>query len=128
MLWRNPRPACIRRPAQQVSTLLRIMVDTAAPPQRLAVLEREIINEPIVTSEQRDHLMDRLLSVLTKADLVVLRDRAFDRQNASASSPFLWDIPQHDYVQWNGIGANGGVGPLGRTPEKSSGSFQSTRL
>ena len=33
----------------------------------------------------------------------------FNAPDAPVSYPFLWDIPQHDYVQWNGIGANSGV-------------------
>jgi mono/diheme cytochrome c family protein len=52
-----------------------------------------------------------------------LRDRIFNPPNAPVSYPFLWDIPQHDYVQWNGIGANGGVGPIGRNAGEVIGVF-----
>ncbi|MGZ8165452.1 MAG: di-heme-cytochrome C peroxidase [Methylobacter sp.] len=40
--------------------------------------------------------------------------------NAPVSYPFLWDTPQHDFVQWNGVASNnsggqrGFLGPLGR--------------
>ncbi|MFZ1430984.1 MAG: di-heme-cytochrome C peroxidase [Geminicoccaceae bacterium] len=46
--------------------------------------------------------------------------------NAPVSYPALWDTPQHDYVQWNGIGANNrplGLGPLGRNTGEVLGVF-----
>lgn len=49
--------------------------------------------------------------------------------NAPVSYPFLWDTPQHDFVQWNGVGNNnpGGVmgflGPLGRNTGEVLGVF-----
>jgi hypothetical protein len=41
------------------------------------------------------------------------------------SYPFLWDIPQHDYVQWNGIASNAGLGPIGRNTGEVIGVFGS---
>lgn len=32
--------------------------------------------------------------------------------NAPVSFPFLWDTPQHDFVQWNGSAPNAGSGPI----------------
>ena len=46
--------------------------------------------------------------------------------NAPVSYPFLWDTPQHDFVQWNGVGDNGsafGLGPLGRNTGEVLGVF-----
>jgi hypothetical protein len=46
--------------------------------------------------------------------------------NAPVSYPFLWDTPQHDFVQWNGVGDNGsplGLGPLGRNTGEVIGVF-----
>ncbi len=49
--------------------------------------------------------------------------------NAPVSYPFLWDTPQHDFVQWNGVGNNnpGGIigflGPLGRNTGEVLGVF-----
>jgi mono/diheme cytochrome c family protein len=100
---------------------LQAALDGALPPDQVAALVAKM--SPVITSKERDHLMDRLLAVLTESDLVVLRDRVFNRPNAPASYPFLWDIPQHDYVQWNGIGANAGVGPLGRNTGEVIGVF-----
>ncbi len=46
--------------------------------------------------------------------------------NAPVSYPFLWDTPHHDFVQWNGIAGNtgvGGLGPLGRNGSEVLGVF-----
>jgi hypothetical protein len=51
--------------------------------------------------------------------------------NAPVSYPFLWDTPQHDFVQWNGIADNGsgaGVGPLGRNTGEVVGVFASVKV
>lgn len=34
--------------------------------------------------------------------------------NAPTSYPYIWDTPQHDYVEWNGSQSNSGVGSLAR--------------
>ncbi len=34
--------------------------------------------------------------------------------NAPTSIPYIWDTPQHDYVEWNGSQSNTGVGALAR--------------
>jgi hypothetical protein len=49
--------------------------------------------------------------------------------DAPVSYPFLWDTPQHDYVQWNGVGENhlnekgGFLGPLARNVGEAMGVF-----
>jgi len=46
--------------------------------------------------------------------------------DAPVSYPFLWDTPHHDFVQWNGIAGNtgvGGLGPLGRNASEVLGVF-----
>ncbi len=54
--------------------------------------------------------------------------------NAPVSYPFLWDTPQHDFVQWNGVGNNnpggpkGFLGPLGRNTGEVLGVFASFQL
>ncbi len=54
--------------------------------------------------------------------------------NAPVSYPFLWDTPQHDFVQWNGIGSNnpggskGFLGPLGRNTGEVLGVFATFQL
>lgn len=54
--------------------------------------------------------------------------------NAPVSYPFLWDTPQHDFVQWNGVGNNnpggpkGFLGPLGRNTGEVLGVFAKFEL
>ena len=43
--------------------------------------------------------------------------------NAPVSYPFLWDTPQHDKVQWNGVAENKGLGALGRNVGEVLGVF-----
>jgi len=78
--------------------------------------------KPVLNAESRDRLLDRL-AMLPDSIRKQLRDAAFPSPNAPVSYPFLWDIPQHDYVQWNGIGANAGVGPIGRNTGEVIGVF-----
>jgi hypothetical protein len=42
---------------------------------------------------------------------------------APVSYPCLWDTPQHDFVQWNGVVDNKGLGPLGRNVGEVLGVF-----
>ena len=100
---------------------LREILTGALPlEQSQALLEKM---KPVLTSKNRDHLMERLVALLSIDQRRALRDRVFNPPNAPVSYPFLWDIPQHDYVQWNGIGANGGVGPIGRNAGEVIGVF-----
>ena len=51
--------------------------------------------------------------------------------NAPVSYPHLWDTPQHDFVQWNGIADNAlavGLGPLGRNTGEVVGVFASVEV
>ena len=54
--------------------------------------------------------------------------------NAPVSYPFLWDTPQHDFVQWNGVGNNnpgglkGFLGPLERNTGEVLGVFATFSL
>ena len=58
-----------------------------------------------------------------RAIISTFRNGIYNYANAPVSYPFLWDIAQHDYVQWNGISANAGVGPLGRNVGEVIGVF-----
>lgn len=59
----------------------------------------------------------------SQTDLLRFRDAVFNPPNAPVSYPFLWDIAQSDYVQWNGLAANAGPGPLGRNAGEVIGVF-----
>ena len=38
----------------------------------------------------------------------------FNEPDAPTSFPYLWDTPQHDYVEWNGSQSNSDIGALAR--------------
>lgn len=47
----------------------------------------------------------------------------FNSPNGPVSHPSLWDTPQHDFVQWNGVGDNEAKGPLDRNVGEALGVF-----
>jgi hypothetical protein len=77
----------------------------------------------VLSDQQRDHVVERIAKVLTPKQQLRLRNRIYNTPDAPVSYPFLWDIAQHDYVQWNGLGANAGVGPIGRNSGEVIGVF-----
>jgi hypothetical protein len=77
----------------------------------------------VLTGKQRDHLLFRILQILPVKAQLALRDKIFHPPDAPVSYPFLWDIAQHDYVQWNGIAENAGLGPIGRNAGEVIGVF-----
>jgi len=82
--------------------------------------------QPVLSDENRDQMLEWLLAnVKDMNKLKELRGKVFNSANAPVSYPFLWDIPRHDYVQWNGIGANAGAGPIGRNTGEVIGVFGS---
>jgi len=68
-------------------------------------------------------IYNRLLHAATQDD-------PFNRNpsNAPVNYPALWDTPQHDFVQWNGIGDNYKAGALGRNVGEVLGVFGSVDL
>lgn len=89
--------------------------------------------EGILTTPDRDLIVRRSIKALTSQGMTeeqavrtlskAAKDYIFISANAPVSYPFLWDIPQHDFVQWNGIGANAGLGPIGRNTGEVIGVF-----
>lgn len=62
-------------------------------------------------------IYNRILAHLTPSET------NFNPANAPVSYPYLWDTPQHDFVQWNGVGDNELAGPLGRNTGEALGVF-----
>lgn len=81
------------------------------------------LDDSIITNDEFGHLFEKLQPLLTPRQFLKIRDEIFIKPNAPVSYPFLWDIAQHDYVQWNGIAANAGVGPIGRNAGEVIGVF-----
>ncbi|NQZ06931.1 MAG: ribonuclease E [Algicola sp.] len=77
----------------------------------------------IISGKDFDNLYKRLQPLLTVRQQLKLRNSIFNSPDAPVSYPFLWDTPQHDYVQWNGIAANASVGPVGRNVGEVLGVF-----
>ena len=97
------------------------------PEQVNAVLEG--INETIIGDVQFALIIDRLASSegkfpgLNQRDQLRVRNAIFNEADAPVSYPFLWDITHSDYVQWNALASNAGVGPLGRNTGEVIGVF-----
>lgn len=86
-------------------------------------LLKELKVKSVLSAEDRDHVELQLVTLLNADQQRALRNQLFNSPNAPVSYPFLWDIPQHDFVQWNGIGGNSGAGPLGRNTGEVIGVF-----
>ncbi|MCK5667940.1 MAG: hypothetical protein KAI15_02555 [Gammaproteobacteria bacterium] len=48
---------------------------------------------------------------------------SFSTPNAPTSYPYLWDAPQHDYVEWDGLQSNSSLGALARNVGEVIGVF-----
>jgi hypothetical protein len=77
----------------------------------------------ILTSKQREHLVFRLLQVLPLSAQLYLREILFNTPDAPASYPFLWDLPQRDYVRWDGLASNRGRSLIERNTGEMIGAF-----
>lgn len=79
--------------------------------------------EPVLSGTDRDHLIERTQAYLTDRQLIRLRNKIYNPADAPVSYPFLWDVPQHDYIQWNGRVDNSGLGPMARNAGQVIGVF-----
>jgi cytochrome c5 len=107
--------------AQQLKSVLSRLL----PEKKYAAVLARL--ESILSTEERDHLLRDswpiLSADLTLDEQLALRNELFNPADAPVSYPFLWDIPQHDYVQWNGMVGNSGIGPMGRNAGQVIGVF-----
>jgi hypothetical protein len=85
------------------------------------VLTEQKVNEAMegihtgpLSGGQFSHLFSHIEPLLTDTQQEAIRAEIFNPADAPVSYPFLWDTPQHDYVQWNGLAGNAEIGPLGR--------------
>jgi len=116
--------------AEQVSALLEKHLPLALW-QRV---EPEI--EALSNDKDQTNIALRSLAILDQHKAIVtqqqfnqalraIRKELYNPANAPASYPYLWDIAQHDFVQWTGLVSNGGIGPLGRNVGQVIGVFGS---
>jgi RoxA-like, cytochrome c-like len=90
----------------------------------------EGVGEKVVLSDEDfANIVERLLSKkpgypgLGLKEFLYVRNKIFNAPDAPVSYPFLWDISHSDYLQWNGLAANAGPGPLGRNTGEVIGVF-----
>ncbi len=89
----------------------------------------EGVGETILHDDNFAKIVKRLMSKetgypgLSLKGFLYVRNEIFNPPNAPVSYPFLWDIAQSDFVQWNGIASNAGPGPLGRNAGEVIGVF-----
>ena len=58
--------------------------------------------------------LDAFGAILNQALIATGEKNNTSPATAPTSYPYLWDTPQHDYVEWNGSQSNSGVGALAR--------------
>jgi processive rubber oxygenase RoxA-like protein len=100
---------------------LEDMLPDAFSAEQLAVVLPAL--KPVLQSPDQDDLVERALAALPEPHRQQLVQHLFNPSSAPVSYPFLWDIPQHDYVQWNGIVANAAFGAIGRNAGEVIGVF-----
>lgn len=116
---------------QVKQVLLRITQDDGQTLLKPGDVKRVLqgINKTVIGDEGFILIAERLKSTetgypgLDEDGMKQVREAFFNTPSAPVSYPFLWDIAQSDYVQWNGLAANAGVGPLGRNAGEVIGVF-----
>ncbi|VAW98692.1 FIG00487748: hypothetical protein [hydrothermal vent metagenome] len=120
---------------KQLATVLALTTESISTGSKRLLTDSEIdnviegINETIIGDDQFALIINRLQSKeagypsLSLKQMLTVRNAIFNEPNAPVSYPFLWDIAQSDYVQWNGIASNAGVGPIGRNTGEVIGVF-----
>lgn len=58
--------------------------------------------------------LDAFGSILNQALMATGEKNNTNPPNAPTSVPYIWDTPQHDYVEWNGSQANSNIGAFAR--------------
>ena len=67
--------------------------------------------------------LDAFGAILNKGLLLTGVKDNFNSPDAPISYPYIWDTPQHDYVEWNGSQSNSDIGALARNVGEVIGVF-----
>jgi processive rubber oxygenase RoxA-like protein len=67
--------------------------------------------------------LDAFGAILNKALSLTGVKNNFNEPDAPTSYPYLWDTPQHDYVEWDGSQSNSSIGSLARNVGEVIGVF-----
>ncbi|UJP08072.1 MAG: di-heme-cytochrome C peroxidase [Nitrosomonas sp.] len=100
---------------------MRELLTGLLTPEELAQVMADM--EPVLSSSNRDHIVERTQLHLAGKQSIQLRNKIYNPADAPVSYPFLWDVPQHDYIQWNGRVDNSGLGPMARNAGQLIGVF-----
>ncbi len=112
-----------------------ILLNVTSPTGRAILTPEEVeqvlegIDQTIIRDPEFMLIIERLQSSepgypnLSQRDMLRIRNAIFNEPNAPVSYPFLWDITHSDYVQWNGLAGNSGLGDLGRNAGEVIGVF-----
>ncbi len=100
------------------------LLGPAATPQAVSQLKGRLIEEykNRKASDEVNHTtveygygrLDAFGAILNKALMATEAENNMNEPNAPTSYPYIWDTPQHDYVEWNGSQSNSNVGALAR--------------
>ncbi len=91
----------------------------------------EIEHDKLADHNRRNHAehaygfsrLDAFGAILNKGLFLTGVKDNFISPNAPTSYPYIWDTPQHDYVEWNGSQSNTGPGALARNVGEVIGVF-----
>jgi len=83
----------------------------------------DILNKIENITNKEIHLVDTALHFLSDSQKIDFKNILFTKADAPVSYPYLWDIPFHDYLQWNGMVFNSGGGAVGRNVGQVIGVF-----
>ncbi|HED33128.1 MAG TPA: ribonuclease E [Gammaproteobacteria bacterium] len=117
------------------SQVRQVLLDVTTPDGQHILNEAEVdlvlkgLNRTVIGSNGYADLVYHLQSDeagypgLSLKEMLYVRNKMFNEPDAPVSYPFLWGIAQSDYVQWNGVASNAGVGPIGRNAGEVIGVF-----
>jgi len=122
--------------ADQLRKLLQLTA-TIKGEQRVPLLTAEQVDKVmegigdniVLSDEEFSKVVSRLLLKepgypgIGLKNFLRVKNMIFNPPDAPVSYPFLWDISHSDYLQWNGLAANSGPGPLGRNTGEVIGVF-----
>lgn len=84
---------------------------------------RQVFDQVDNLTDDNLQLVDTTLDILSYEQKEQFFTSLFTSADAPVSYPYLWDIPYHDHLQWNGIVNNSGPGSLGRNVGQVIGVF-----
>ena len=103
--------------------VIRIIGENASNKKRKEIKKLLNINyEKIMVYNRRNYTdvaygysrVDAVGRILNKGLFLTGLPNNFNPPDAPVSYPYLWDTPQHDYVEWDGSQSNSNVGALAR--------------